>query len=269
MSEDSQAIKYYFERLGLETEIADLYTALHIYGAQTISELARTSNVERTRIYRLIDELEHSNLIEIETHYRRKILKAAPITNLHILLTKKEEELRSLRNELQDIDETLRRNSLTSPLTRVQFYRGPEGLKQMFWNQTKAKGESTSTLYQNMQNRTNETFFARWVERCNERGLGFRGIVSEHFISTQKDWYATHTNERLKNWAARYVPDNTFKITHATTVYDDVVVYHNWLDGEVFGIEIYNHEIAGAQRQLFEMLWQQAEPVDDLKGPVV
>lgn len=267
MTTESQQVRTYFEKLGLEPEVADLYLALHTYGPQTISELARRSKVERTRIYRLIDTLEESSLIEIETHYRRKILKAAPVTNLQILLSKKEEELYSLQNELQQVHHTLNRSSMSSPLTRVQFYDGPDGLKQMFWNQTKSKTDNISILYENMQNKTNETFFARWAERCNQNGLTFRSIISDHFIETQKNWYATHTNERLENWQSRYAPPSLFSITHSMITYDNVVGYFNWKNGEIFGIEIYNQEIADAQRQFFEMLWAQSTPVDDLKGP--
>jgi len=51
-----------------------------------------------------------------------------------------------------------------------------------------------------------------------------------------------------------------------TIVYDDVVAYYNWLDGEVFGTEMHNNEIAQTQHHLFEMLWSQSTAVDDLVG---
>lgn len=90
MLTDTGAVKAYFAKLGFESEIADIYLALHTYGAQTISELSRNSKVERTRIYRLIDRLMESNLIELETRYKRGAIKAAPIANLNILISQKE-----------------------------------------------------------------------------------------------------------------------------------------------------------------------------------
>lgn len=45
--------------------------------------------------------------------------------------------------------------------------------------------------------------------------------------------------------------------------YDNVVAYYNWKDGEIFGIEVYNQEIATAQRNFFEMLWRQGLPIPD------
>jgi sugar-specific transcriptional regulator TrmB len=260
---DTQAIRSYFFKLGLSSEIADIYLALLAYGPQTISELSRHSTVERTRIYRLMDELVSSNLIEVETRYKRSIFHAAPITNLQILLTKKEQDLHELKEELHDIHQKIASNTLTSPTTRVQAYHGKENLKQMFWNQTKAKSESVSILHENMQRYTNVTFFERWARTCNERGLAFRSIIGDSFVESQKTWYEEHANERLKEWSGRYVPEGVFPVTHSTVVYDDVTSYYNWKNGEVFGIEIYNPHIADAQRQFFDMLWTLGVDFDD------
>ncbi len=85
------AVRTYFSKLGLEREIADIYLALHAHGPQTISALSRNSGVERTRIYRLVDKLLLSNLIELESHSKRGIVKAAPVSNLRILINQKEQ----------------------------------------------------------------------------------------------------------------------------------------------------------------------------------
>ncbi|HKU18278.1 MAG TPA: helix-turn-helix domain-containing protein [Candidatus Saccharimonadales bacterium] len=262
MLTDTVAIRSYFAKLGLESEIADMYLALHAHGPQTISELSRNSKVERTRIYRLLDRLLESNLIEVETHYKRGIIKPAPIANLHILISKREQELKHLQDELELIQQVLARNSLSSPATRVQFYQGPEGYKQMLWNETKAKTEVVSILYENIQVRTKGKFLERWMAASNKNGVHYRAVVSKRFLQTDKEWYAHHDNERLKHWQWRYLPDSVMPITHSIDVYDDVVAFYNWKDGEIFGIEIYNKEIASAQRYFFAMLWDKAEQVE-------
>jgi sugar-specific transcriptional regulator TrmB len=261
MPNDISPMHEYFARLGLEPEIAEIYLALQAYGPQSLLQLARNSKVERTRLYRLLDTLTECQLIEIEELYKRKIYKAAPISNLQGLLTKREQEVRDLQKELLVLQENYATNALHSPLTHVQFYRGSEGVKQMFWNQTRAKSESLSILYENMQSKSNSAFFERWVERCNEQGLHFRSIVGDHFLATQKDWYDSHENEKLTHWEGRYVAGAVLPITHSMVTYDDVVAYYNWKDGEIFGLEIYNQEIASAQRHIFESFWDKGGPI--------
>jgi hypothetical protein len=112
-----------------------------------------------------------------------------------------------------------------------------------------------------MQRLSSLAFFERWVERCNKQGLAFRTIAGDHFLHAQRTWYSKHNNEKLQNWQGRYLPNDIFPITHSTVTYDDVIAYYNWKDGEVFGIEVYNQEIATAQRHFFEMLWQQGQPI--------
>jgi len=263
MLTDTATVKSYFARLGLEPEIAELYLALQAYGPQSISELARNSGIERIRIYRLLDALKASSLVEFEANYKRSIFRAAPIENLHVLITKKEQELESLQDDFDAVAHAIGRYGKGLTTTRMQYYQGMDGLKQMFWNQTRAQSENLSILYENMQNKTNLKYFERWAHTCNERGLKFRSIISDRFVQTQEEWYKAHDNERLKNWESRHVPDDVFLITHSVVLYDDVVTYFNWKDDQLFGLEIHNKEIATAQRQFFEMLWRQALPISD------
>ncbi len=260
MLTDTSAIRTYFSKLGLEAEIADIYLALHANGPQSISELSRNSKVERTRIYRLIDKLLESNLIEVESHYKRGIIKAAPIANLNILISQKEQELKGLHDELGLIEQVLARNTLSNPATRVQFYHGPEGFKQMFWNEPTPKSEVLCIIYEVVQPKTNIKFFERWIDRANKNEVQYREIHGDHFRKSKLAWNETNTNHQLKYYNARYISPKIYPISHSMVVYDNVVAFNNWKDGEIFGIEIYNQDIADSQRAFFELLWGKAVP---------
>lgn len=260
MNELKHAVENYFSKLGLGPEIAAIYFALYKNGAQTISDLARNSGIERTLIYRLMPTLTEYNLVEVESEYKHGVIKAAPVANLHIMLSKKEQELEDLQKSLPLLEESLTQLRTQSPDTKVQFYRGPDGVKQMLWNETKAKGEILGILYENIQVRTNGKFFDRWVKKCNEAGITFRGVVGDDFLASMNEWYGEHSNDRLASWEQRYVSPEVFAISHSTIVYGDVVAHFNWNDDEVFGVEIYNKQIADTQRQLFGLLWQAADP---------
>jgi sugar-specific transcriptional regulator TrmB len=206
MKPDRALIQKYFSKLGLDADIADMYLALYEFGPQSISELSRNSGVERTRVYRLIDQLLESNLVEVESQYKRGVLKTAPIANLNILISRKEQELQGLQDELELIQQVLARNSLSSPASHVQFYYGSEGVKQMFWNETRSKTEVLGILYENMQIKTNSRFFERWVRKCNEDEIRFRGIISETFQASQDAWYSQHETLERALCRARGLP---------------------------------------------------------------
>lgn len=262
MQHDTTHVHEYFTKLGFDPVVADIYLALHTHGAQSLLQLSRSSGVERTRLYRLLDTLHTAQLIETEEQYKGKRYKAAPLTNLQILLARREEELRGLQSEMFRLNDQLQQTDTLDSGTHVQFYQGADGLKQMLWNQTRAQGDSCSILYENMQSRTNRTFFERWAERCNERGLHFRSLVGPHFVQSQTEWYASHANVRLDHWSGRLIADEVFPLRHSTVIYDNVVAFFDWKAGDLYGIEIYNEHIAQSQRQLFELLWQQATPLE-------
>lgn len=262
MTPEAQAVRTYFAKLGLSNDIADIYLSLHTHGPQTISELSRNARVERTRIYRLIDQLMSSNLVEVETHYKRGIIKAAPISNLHILINEKEQELKGLQDELELLQQVFARNSLSNPATRVQFYHGPEGIRQMQWNLFKAKKDIKSIMHRPMQDVTGSAFFKRWADHWNQGDWNCQLILDEQFLRQSKQWHKKNPGHEVKTHHPRKINPNVFRIACATDIYDDVVAYYNWHGGDVFGIEIYNKDIAAAQTTFFNILWAQANPVD-------
>ena len=261
MDNSKVAIRTYFKKLGLEPELADIYLSLHAHGPQSISELSRNSNVERTRIYRLIDKLMESNLIEVETQAKRGIIKAAPISNVRILINQREAELKNLQDELELIEQALARNSLSNPDTRIQFYHGPAGIRQMMWNELNAESEVLAYANRILEEATGKAYINHWTDEFEKRGLRSRLLINDDFV---KSWEAgarngIATDRRVKNTDYVRTPEAVFKIQHLCDVYDNVVAYYHWSDGDVFGIEIYNNDIANSQRQFFELLWQQVK----------
>jgi sugar-specific transcriptional regulator TrmB len=242
--------------------VADIYTALVEYGAQTISALARTSGVERTRIYRSLHELQALHLVEIELQPHRQVIRAASITNLQNSITRKRSLLDDVAKQIADYENDVRSIAMPGTSeTRVQFYKGSDGIEQMFWNQTKATTPILSLLSENMQSHVPKAFFERWVQRCNENAIASRSIVDERFIEAQKRWYGGTFSHSLENWEGRKMPASVSTIPHRTTVYNNVTTYFSWQDGDLFGIEIHNQNIADTQRQYFELLWQQSGPI--------
>jgi hypothetical protein len=116
-----------------------------------------------------------------------------------------------------------------------------------------------------MQNGTGSAFFKRWTDKWNEGDWECRILLDEHFLRQSNKWHQQNPGVVPKQHLSRVIPPSLYKITFGTDIYNDVVAYYNWHENEVFGVEIYNKDIAQAQRTFFEMLWQQsAAPAHDL-----
>lgn len=258
MITDVSVVRTYFAKLGLEAEIADIYLALHAHGPQSIAALARNSGVERTRIYRLIDKLMDSNLVEIETQSKRGIIKAAPIANLTILIKAREQELRSLHDELGLIEQVLARTSVSDSTTRVQLYKGYEGYKQMLWNETGATSDVLALLHENMQAKTKHAFLDEWITRSNQHSIHYTCIGDDTFFKSTQN--ASNEAKLPEHWQIKHISPDVFTIPVTCVVYDDVIAYYTWKDDDIFGIELYNKAAATMQRQLCMLIWDKASP---------
>jgi hypothetical protein len=65
---------------------------------------------------------------------------------------------------------------------------------------------------------------------------------------------------KLDAWESRLLDETVFPLTHSSVIYGDVLCFFNWKNGQIFGVEIYNKEIADAQRLLFNLLWEKSTP---------
>jgi predicted transcriptional regulator len=267
MPATSQQIYAYFDKLELHKDVATLYVTLITYGPQTISELSRNAQIERTKVYRLLDDLRMAHLIEPDPGANRNIFKAAPISNIRQLIAQREQAVKTLYSDLEAVEAALVPSGLSSPHTNVHFYRGLDMVKQMFWNETKAEGEVVALLQVSMQMHTPPSFFERWTAASDDAGIARRHIVSDDYLRAQQQWRAAHPALPLVQPDTHYVTPDYFAIRHSTVIYDDVVAYYHWPEGaaaDVFGVEMRDPIIAETQRQHFELLWNTSAPLDEM-----
>lgn len=215
MLTDVTAVRTYFAKLGLEQEIADIYLALYTNGPQHIAALSRSSGVERTRIYRLIDRLLESNLVEVDSTQARGIIKAAPISNLRILINQRAEELKNLTDELELMEQVLSRNSLSEGHTRVQIFPGTEGLRQMLRNELAAE-EVVGFSHGDLDEVIGKKFIEHFDQEVKKRRITRR----------------LHTSENL---------------TYSCHLYGNIAAFLYTQD-EVYGVEIHDKNVANSLR---------------------
>ncbi len=55
---------------------------------------------------------------------------------------------------------------------------------------------------------------------------------------------------------SRFISTEVLEINQQLVIYNDVVAYFSEIEGELFGVEIYNKNTAKFQKQLFEMVWR-------------
>ncbi len=259
------ALDEFLKDLGFSSEERGIFIALTQLGTTTILELSRHTNISRTQIYRLVEELQKKGLVEEIIDEYRTLVKAINIDQLEFLVTEQQKKAEHLKKIFPQVQELILANvGQNQADTRIQFYRGERGIKQMGWNLLRAKNEILGYTYRKYQDIVGPDFYEQLFTELALKKIQFRDIYSDQYVQSvgnmheqiKKQYQLPPLFHSLNH--SRYIPSNKLDIEYQTDIYNDVVAYYNWYEGEIFGVEIYNAKIARFHRQVFELIWQQS-----------
>jgi len=244
--------------LGLaDTEIF-IYLHLLKSGPKTPLEISREININRSKIYRLIEMLLQKKLIERSISDRGLRLKASPPANLELLLIANEEKIKDNREALPNIIQSL--SYLTNVTTggfEISHYKGIDGLKQMLWNELKAK-EVMLFGYGSINDFVGKKFGDKHREEAFLRKIKYKEIGNRPEYKSKDQSFYNNAYGWEKIYIYKQIPEKILKIRHGIQIYNDTVAIINWQDKHKVGIEIINRPLAEMQRQIFCHFWKIA-----------
>lgn len=150
----------------------------------------------------------------------------------------------------------LRLTQESSPESEVKYFQGVEGLKQMLWNVVTQKNEFVGLGYQNW----NTTVGKHYADKLRQKMLDNKGQSREILNEVDDSFEFTNIGKEYGQvYQHRAIDPNMLEIKHDTYIYGDVFTYYYHYQGEYFGVEIHNKEMARTEKQMFEILWRMAK----------
>lgn len=248
----------FVQKLGFSSEEARVYATLSRYGELSLLELSRKTGIERTYLYRLVPVLVGRGLLTEVVRQKSRAVAAATPEQIELMVREqvnKSEELAMGYGEF----EKLVSKTPTIPKTAVRYYRGAAGIKQILWNELKAKGEVLSYSYRNLEEPVGIPFFKKWVAELERRKIVSRDIRGDTFLKSLKE--PTHEHVHIGGSEWRYLPDSKLSLTHNMDIYNNTVAIYYWQNEELVGIEIENEDVAKTQRGIWKNMWEVAKPI--------
>ena len=228
-------------RLGLSLDQAKVYVCLLEGGSMSHLQIARLTGVNRTKVYRIVDDLESSSLASIETSDAGKTVIAASPKNLEVKLTTEESKLNKIFNKKDD-----------ELKFTVNTYEGVSGLKQMLWNELKAKGEilifGCGTIEDLVGSRN-------WAEKHRAKTVDAKYKIREINNKGKKPIGFTKNSDFYSNFERRFIATTKLNIEQQIAIYNDTVSVYHWRDDQKVGSETINKAYADTMRQMFESYW--------------
>lgn len=252
----NKLIDNYIQELGFSPDAGRLYSELVTKGPMTILEASRATGIERTALYRLIDDLTGRGLVEELLEHKTRRLQAVATNKIKDILESEKKRVQKLDSEFSEFENII--NALPqSNTTQVRYFRGINGIKQILWNETKAKGGLIGYTYRNLAEVVGQKYFEEYAREIEKNKVVSRDLRCDSFLDSSDS--PEFVRRHIDSSAWRYLLDSVMHLTHNLDVYNDVVAIYYWQNNDVFGVEIQNQLIADMQRSIFETLWKLAE----------
>jgi len=242
--------------LGLSRDEARLYLEL-LKEPSTHLRLAHATGINRSKVYRLAEDLEKRSLVTHRTDDRGTFLVACDPATLEVEIVTQESRLQAQRTAFK----------LTEPLLAsikanrasdfaLHAYEGVQGFKQMLWHELKAKGENLIFGSGTIEDLVPER---RWAERHRALTVEAGYSIRELLNPGDKDKPFTLNEEFMDRYKHRTLPSEVLLLQNQISIYNDTVATYHWRQGQKVGFEVINQDHANMMRQMFEQYWQLAD----------
>jgi sugar-specific transcriptional regulator TrmB len=243
---------------GLSDEEGKIYLHLLQNGLLTALQLSKALHLGRTKTYRILDVLHKKQLVEFVVRERGLVFGATSPKKFDQLLLEQESKLQVLRQQLTELVELLQQLGKKSDKnSKVVYYEGIEGLKQVSYNITNAVGLVRVFEMEHLSDFLPLDFAELVRYEMVEKGISVRDL-------TNKRTYPGYTNvtDLVSSHAeSRYIDPQKLQINFEVLIYNEVYATYSYKDDRIFCVEIYNAQLAEMQKQLFDFIWNQAVPM--------
>jgi sugar-specific transcriptional regulator TrmB len=256
MSDSADNIKHMLHPFGVEEIESDIYIHLLEKGYLSALSLSRSLGIPRTKVYRILDKLIDKGLVQQRLYDSGMKFGATDPSKFKQLVVEKLHTAEALKESLPDLLNKLENiASRRKDKTKVLYYQGAEGLKQISYNSLRAKGELlTYEVANDMSDFVPEAFAEDLRRQFVKNKIHIKQLTwNTHFAP-----YTKVTELITKYWDVRSINPESLTMKSEVLIYNDVYVMYNPVGSELFGVEIYNADFADMQRQLFYMVWNNA-----------
>lgn len=256
MSEQTDKLLPLIKAYGLSDEESRVYLYLFSEGSKTALELSRRLHLGRTRVYRILDTLRNMGLGEQQLASRGLKFAAVHPSRFEQIAQEKMSKAKLLLESAPMLVAKLHGlEAMSDSKSRVIYYEGLEGLKQVSYNSTRADGLVRVFEMERLSD------FLPFDFAENIRKLYVARKIQTRDLTNKPSFPGfTDISELVENFSEiRYLDPERMKISFEVLIYNDVYATYSYKDEKIFCVEIHNQELATMQKQLFDFIWDGAE----------
>lgn len=253
----TKKLQNYLLKLAIDADATSVYIHLIAAGPSSALQTAKATKISRTQVYRHLETLQAKGLVSNEQLSYGTLFRALPLSNVEALIADREATTASLKQDLGAMAQLLQQfTGANGPTATTQHYYGVAGLKQANWNLTKANGEYRVFEAAHISEHLDKAFARRHRERCIERGLTSYDLTNDTAVKAADLEPFNPTRTFL-----RHISPEVLTINFEVYIYNQTVTLLDYHKGQEHALEIEHPQLHQMMRQLFDAMWQTAEPL--------
>lgn len=246
--------------LNLNRDEARIYLEL-LKAPSTHLKLARATGINRSKVYRLADQLEKRSLVSTRSDDRGSFLIASDPATLEVELVTEEENVKQKRQAFENLLPVLNLvKGQDSSSFIVHTYEGEEGFKQMLWHELKTRDEILMFGRANLSDLINNE---RWISQHQERMAQsqYKKYSARILVNTEEEGKSFTSPTK---YSYRIIPPDRLLMENQLATYNDTISVYHWREQQKVGVEVINKTLAHTVRQMFSHYWELAQRPNDL-----
>ncbi|MDP2683565.1 MAG: helix-turn-helix domain-containing protein [bacterium] len=242
------------ENLGLTSKEIKAYLALLKLQSANPHQIAKEAKVERTTIYKILDDLTERGLISRSIAGKKLSYFAESPEMLKNMLS----EQQSIVSQILPYLSALQGSKGSRPI--IKFYENKEGIRKVLTESlnSREKIRRDFAFVENVVDFFGLRFIHKQIEDRIKRGIhvcSLRRKPRGNKIS-EKDWYLKKDNKELLR-EVRYLPAS-IEFEPLIIIYDHVVAVMS-SQKESYAFVIESREFSQAMKSLFDIAWSSAK----------
>jgi sugar-specific transcriptional regulator TrmB len=241
-------------QVGLNDKEAKIYLLLLEYDSVLASTISRKSGIKRTTVYMVLESLKKKGYVTVFEKSKTLYFKAL---DPDLILEDFDAKYRQIK---QTIPELKKLSKIFKARPNVQYFEGPTGLIRMM-DDTLTASNNELLVWSSVDLAWSgpiADYFPEYINRRIEKGIWVKGIFIETDISKQ---YKDLQEENLREIC--YLPGDKFPFENEINIYDNKLNIISFKDE--IGVIIENEEIANTQKTIFNLAWEYAKLLEELK----
>lgn len=238
---------------GLDANQSATYLAMLELGPSSVLEIAKTSGVNRSMLYGILDALTKQGLVYQSVRGKKTKFVARDPAVLHTMLSQRAEKFSKLLPDLHALVSSANKKPI------IMLHEGLEGIKQVYLGSIHAKEKKLYAFVgvESLLSRTNalEEFWDQEFKLERRKRNVFGQLIVPNNAAGKR--FQQKDNQNFRE--SKLVDATRYNFPAEALMYDNTVAFLSYTPHEEYAIQIESPTIAQTLKMAWRFMWEASQ----------